>query len=302
MEIFRSFTPLVEPISLDEAFLDVTGAKRLLGSGVEIGQMIRAQVASQEGITCSVGVATNKFIAKLASDHCKPNGLLEITPAGLLDFLHPLPVEALWGVGAKTAESLHRLGLYKVGDLATTPVKTLSLALGEAAGRALHELSWGRDAREVELDEPDKSIGAEETFGQDLEDEAEILRELLRVIEKASARMRRRELVCYTISIKVRFADFRTITRSKSSDRPLSAITEIYQVASKLYAGLGLDRARLRLIGISLEALRPADQAPDQLILGERDKGWKDANAALDRATARFGKKAVRPARLVEPE
>lgn len=302
MAIFRDFTPLVEPISLDEAFLDVTGAKRLLGSGREIGEKIRQRVANEQGITCSVGIAENKFIAKLASDHCKPNGLLEIPSEGILDFLHPLPVQALWGVGGKTTEQLHRLGLYKVGDIAATPIKTLVSALGESAGLALHDLAWGQDPRRVEVDEPDKSIGAEETFGHDLEDEAEILRELLRVIEKASARMRARNLVCYTISIKVRFADFRTISRAKTTNSPLSAITEIYQLASTLYRGLNLDRARLRLIGISLENLRPADEAPAQLILGEREKGWRDANAALDAATARFGKGAVRLARLVDPD
>jgi DNA polymerase-4 len=169
MEIFQSFTPLVEPISLDEAFLDVTGAKRLLGTGREIAQAIRAKVEKQEGITCSVGIAPSKFIAKLASGHCKPNGILEIPADRILAFLHPLPVKAIWGVGPKTAEVLERLGLRTVEDIAKLPRTTLIRALGEASGASLYELAWGRDYRDVVIDEPEKSISAAETFAIDLD-------------------------------------------------------------------------------------------------------------------------------------
>jgi DNA polymerase-4 len=182
MEIFESFTPNVEPVSVDEAFLDVTGAKRLLGTGREIATAIRAKVESQEGITCSVGIAPSKFIAKLASTHCKPNGMLEIAPEQILDFLHPLPISAMWGVGPKTAEILERLGLRIIEDIAKLPRTTLIRAVGQASGATLHELSWGRDYRDVAPHDGEKSISAAETFPTDLDNPEEILREYLKLL------------------------------------------------------------------------------------------------------------------------
>jgi len=302
MEIFHSYTPLVEPLSLDEAFLDVTGSKRLKGSGREIGAKIREEIWKSQGITCSAGIASTKFIAKLASQHCKPNGLLEIAPDRVLEFLHPLPVNAIWGVGPKTNEELQRLGLRTVADIANTPRSTLIRALGEGTGASLYELAWGRDYREVTPEEPDKSISAAETFAEDLEDPDEILREFLRLVEKATGRMRKRNLAAQTISIKVRFSDFKTITRSKTLELPVLGVQESYEVVKKLYLGLKLDRARLRLVGVALENLMDQSGAPQQLLLGEREKGWREATEAVDRATARFGTGSVRPARLVDPE
>ena len=296
MQIFESFTPLVEPLSLDEAFLDITGAQRLLGTPRQIGQAIRKRVYDECGITCSVGIAPNKFIAKLASGHCKPNGLLEIQEDRIINFLHPLPVSDLWGVGPKTAEQLQRLGLKTVSDIANTPLETLKRALGPATGEHLYELSWGRDERDVIPDEPDQSISAAETFSYDIEDPELILQEYLRLTEKASARLRERELFAKTISIKVRFSDFSTITRSKTLPLPISSTQEIYQVVKELYLALKLERARLRLVGVSLENLR--EDAPQQLMLGQREKGWREAESAVDQASARFGERAVRPARL----
>jgi DNA polymerase-4 len=296
MDIFASFTPYVEPLSLDEAFLDITGAQRLLGNPREIGQAIRKRVHDECGITCSVGIAPNKFIAKLASGHCKPNGLLEIKEDRIITFLHPLPVSDLWGVGPKTAEHLERLGLKSVRDIAHTPLDTLKRALGDATGEHLYELSWGRDERDVIPDEPDQSISAAETFSYDIEDPELILQEYLRLTEKASARLRERELFAKTISIKVRFADFSTITRSKTLPLPISSTQEIYAVVKDLFKALKLDRARLRLVGVSFENLR--EDAPQQLMLGQREKGWREAESAIDQASARFGEKTVRPARL----
>lgn len=296
MDIFASFTPYVEPLSLDEAFLDITGAQRLLGTPREIGQAIRKRVHDECGITCSVGIAPNKFIAKLASGHCKPNGLLEIKEDRIITFLHPLPVSDLWGVGPKTAEHLERLGLKTVRDIAHTPLDTLKRALGDATGEHLYELSWGRDERDVIPDEPDQSISAAETFSYDIEDPELILQEYLRLTERASARLRERDLFAKTISIKVRFADFSTITRSKTLPLPISSTQEIYAVVKDLYKALKLERARLRLVGVSLENLR--EDAPQQLMLGQREKGWREAESAIDRASARFGEKTVRPARL----
>ena len=296
MEIFASFTPYVEPLSLDEAFLDITGAQKLLGTPREIGQAIRKRVQDECGITCSVGIAPNKFIAKLASGHCKPNGLLEIPEDRIINFLHPLPVSDLWGVGPKTAEHLERLGLRQISDIANTPLETLKRALGEATGEHLYDLSWGRDARDVIPDDPEQSIGANETFSYDIEDPELILREYLKLTERASTRLRSRELYAKTISITVRFADFKTITRSKTLPLPISSTQEIYAVVKDLYLALKLDRARLRLVGVSLSNLR--DEAPQQLMLGQREKGWREAESAVDKASARFGERTVRPARL----
>jgi len=302
MSIFANFTPLVEPISLDEAFLDVTGSQKLLGSASEIAIKIRAAVAGEIGITCSVGIATTKFIAKLASGQCKPNGLLQVDPEGVLDFLHPLPVSAVWGVGPKTDEELMRLGLRTVGDIARTPRQTLVRALGEAHGAHLYELAWGRDYRAVMPDEPDKSISASETFVTDLEDGDEILGKLLGLTEKVTARLRGRQLCAQTISIKVRFADFKTISRSKKIPLAVDGLQETYEVAKKLYLALKLDRARIRLIGISLEGLIENSNRPIQFELGERGKGWRQATEAMDQATARFGDGSVRPARLLSAD
>ncbi|MEK6648328.1 MAG: DNA polymerase IV [Actinomycetota bacterium] len=300
MEIFHSYTPLVEPISLDEAFLDVTGAQRLLGTGRAIAIAIRAKVEAQEGITCSVGIAPSKFIAKLASGRCKPNGMLEIPADRILNFLHPLPVSAIWGVGPKTAEALERLGLRTVADVANTPRATLIRALGEATGASLFELAWGRDYRDVVCDEPEKSISAAQTFDRDIDDPEIILQEFLRLSEKATARLRERSLYAKTISIKVRFADFTTINRSKTLPLAIDSTHETYEVVKGLYGALRIDRAQLRLVGVSLENLQ--SNAPEQLVLGARERGWREAESAVDRAQARFGRGSVRPARLMRRE
>ena len=297
MEIFQSFTPWVEPISLDEAFLDVTGSQKLLGSGREIAVAIRKKVEEQEGITCSVGIAPSKFIAKLASANCKPNGMLETTADRILTFLHPLPIQAMWGVGPKTAEVLERLGLRTIEDIAKLPRATLIRALGEANGASLYELAWGRDYRDVTPDEPDRSISAAETFAQDLDNPEEILTEFLRLTERATARLRDRDLFAKTISIKVRFADFSTINRSKTLPLPIDSTHDVYEVVKGLYQALRIERARLRLVGVALENLSQA--APHQMMLGEREVGWRQAEGAIDQARARFGKGSVRPARLI---
>ena len=299
MEIFESFTPWVEPISLDEAFLDVSGAERLLGTPREIATAVRAKVEAQEGITCSVGIAPSKFIAKLASQNCKPNGMLEITADRILTFLHPLPIEAMWGVGPKTAETLGRLGLRTIEDIAHLPRATLIRALGQANGESLHELAWGRDYRDVTPHDVEKSISAAETFAQDLDNPSEILTEFLRLTERASARLRDKEFFAKTISIKVRFADFSTINRSKTLALPIDGTHEIYEVVKALYEGLRIERARLRLVGVSLENLH--NGAPEQMVLGARESGWRQADGAIDRARARFGAGSVRPARLIKP-
>jgi DNA polymerase-4 len=300
MEIFHSYTPYVEPLSLDEAFLDVTGAERLLGTGRQIAAAIRVRVESQEGITCSVGIAPSKFIAKLASGRCKPNGILEIPADRILNFLHPLPVSSIWGVGPKTTEVLEQLGLRTVADVAHTPRSTLLRALGQANGASLYELAWGRDYRDVISEEPEKSISAAETFDRDIDNLEMILKEFLRLSEKATSRLRERSLSAKTISIKVRFADFTTVNRSKTLPLPIDSTHETYEVVRNLYHSLGLNRVRLRLVGVSLENL--CSETAEQLILGARERGWREAESAVDRAQARFGRGSVRPARLLRGE
>jgi DNA polymerase-4 len=302
MEIFRSVTSQVEPLALDEAFLDVSGAVRRLGSPATIGELIRARVHDEQGITCSVGVAPSKFVAKLASTRAKPDGLLVVPCDQVVAFLHPLPVGALWGVGERTEEQLTRLGLRTVGDLAHLPVATLERALGTAAGRHLADLAWGRDPRSVVPYEPDKSIGAEETFATDVDDPVLVRRELLRLSERVGARLRAQGYLGRTISIKVRFADFTTITRSRAVRDATDVSRDVYAVAVALFDALALDRARLRLVGVRVEGLVDAERVDEQLVLDAPERGWRDAEEAVDRAARRFGRGAVRPAALVTHE
>jgi len=302
MAVFRSVTPQVEPLSLDEAFLDVSGARRRLGRPRWIGEWIRARIADEQGISCSVGVAATKFLAKLASSRCKPDGLLVVPAGGAREFLHPLPVSALWGVGVRTAQRLESLGLRTVGDLAAVPRPALERAVGEATAAHLHELAWGRDPRRVVPDEPDKSVGAEETFGADVDDHAVVHRELLRLAERTAGRLRAAGQVGRTVSIKVRFADFTTITRARTLPTPTDAGHEVYETARSLYDGLRLDRARIRLVGVRVEGVTPAGDEALQLELGAREHGWREADRAVDRASRRFGAGAVRPAALVRSD
>jgi DNA polymerase-4 len=304
MAVFRSVTPLVEPISLDEAFLDVSGAVRRLGSPAAIGRQIRARVLDEQRITCSVGVASTKFVAKLASARCKPDGLLVVPRDKVLDFLRPLPVAALWGVGERTEEVLRTLGLHTVGDIADTEVAALQASLGPAAGGHLHALAWGRDERSVVPHEPEKSIGAEETFATDIGDPARIHRELLRLSERTAARLRAAAHEGRTVSVKIRYADFTTISRAKTLPAPTDVGQVIYATAKALYDALGIAGRPLRLVGVRVEGLQPAGTQPEQLALGEPETGWREAEQAVDRAVRRFGTGAVRPATLVatQPE
>ncbi|MBV9486844.1 MAG: DNA polymerase IV [Frankiaceae bacterium] len=302
MEIFRSITPIVEPLSLDEAFLDVAGAGRRLGSPRQIAELIRARVADEQGLPCSVGVATTKFIAKLASSRAKPDGLLVVPGQSVTAFLHPLPIGALWGVGEKTEEVLTRLGLRTIGDIAATSESTLVAAVGQAAGSHLHALAWGRDERHVTAHEPDRSIGAEETFGHDVADVAVIRRELLRLSERCAARLRASGQVGRTVSIKIRFADFRTITRSRTLKEPTDVTRVVYDTARSLHEALNADGELLRLVGVRIEGLSSAEETPHQLALAGGEDEWRAAEHAIDLATARFGNGAVRPAALVDKD
>ncbi|WP_026411513.1 DNA polymerase IV [Actinomadura oligospora] len=299
-EIFRSMTPLVEPLSVDEAFLDVAGARKLYGRPAEIARLIRAKVSEQQGVTCSVGVAPTKFVAKLASTRCKPDGLLVVPADGVEEFLHALPVAALWGVGERTEQQLTRLGLRTVGQLAQVPLATLQRELGNALGSHLHELSWGRDPRAVVPESVDKSIGAEETFDTDIDDPDEIRRELLRLAEKVGARLRAGGHAGRTVSVKLRNGDFKTITRARTLREPTDLARVIYVTACELYEASGWDRVRLRLVGVRVENLTSAGDAPRQLAFDEPETGWREAERVIDQVASRFGRGAVRPAALVK--
>ena len=304
METFRQVTPWVETLSMDEAFLDVRGAVRRLGPPAEIAESIRAQVADEQGITCSVGVAATVGVAKIASRLAKPDGIVVVPASETTAFLHPLPVEELWGVGERTAEQLHRLGLVTVGDIAHTPLATMQRALGPAAGSRLRQLAWGEDRRTVTArrgvgEEPDRSIGADETFGRDTDDPEVVLCELLRLSSKVGARLRAAGVAGRTVTVKVRFADFTTITRSRTLPEATDVTREIHGTASALFRALGLQRARIRLVGVRVEGLVPRAGVYRQLVLGARDHGWPEADHAVDRAVTRFGSAAVQPASLL---
>ena len=303
MEIFRQVTPVVETLSLDEAFLDVSGALRRFETPLQVAEHLRARVYDEQRITCSVGIANAPSVAKLASRRAKPDGVVVVPPHRVTSFLHPLDVGELYGVGEKTREQLHRLGLVTVGDVAHTPVATLRRALGPHAGAHVHALAWGDDRREITsrrgAHEPDKSIGCDETFGRDTDDREVVLREVLRLSAKVAGRMRRAEVAGRTVTLKVRFADFTTITRSRTMPEATDVTSEIYATAVGLFTALGLQRARVRLVGVRVEGLVPRSSVQRQLVLGEREHGWAEADRAVDAAVLRFGGHAVRPASLL---
>ncbi|MGI8881811.1 MAG: DNA polymerase IV [Jatrophihabitans sp.] len=315
MAIFSDVTPLVEPLSLDEAFLDVSGSIRLLGRPADIARHIRSRVVAELGLTCSVGVAATKFVAKLASSRCKPNGLLVVPAADTLSFLHPLPVTALWGVGPSTAQALARRGITTVADLAVLPIGPLTRAVGAASAEHLAALARGEDPREVDPDRVEKSISSDRTFDLDLTDLTDVRRELLRLSEEVGSRLRGQMLVGRTVGIKVRYADFRTVTRVRTLGDWTEDTGEIYAIATALYTSLRLDRPRIRLLGVKVDGLRDAASTPRQLTLdlgidaaGEpsvavarKEQANNDAQRASDAAAERFGAGAVRPASLILP-
>ncbi len=306
MQIFRDTTPLVEPISLDEAFLDVTGSARLLGDGPTIAATIRRRVLDEEGLTCSVGVAPSKFIAKLASEAAKPrvtrNGPVEglgvkvVAPGEELRFLRPLPVEALWGVGPKTLEKLQARGIATVADLAALTEDDAARHLGDASGRHLWRLAHAIDDRAVTPDQAPKSIGHEETFARDLRSADSLRREAVRMADAVAARLRAHGLTGRTVTIKVRFHDFRTITRSVTPPTPVETGTAIARAAKALLELVDASSG-VRLLGVSVSGLGRGEAV--QLSIDGGDAGvWDDASRAIDRIRERYGDDAIVPATL----
>lgn len=306
-QIFERYTPLIEPLSLDEAFLDVSGSIRLFGEGVTIARQIRSDVEAEVELTCSVGVAPNKFLAKMASVSAKPKatpsgvlpgaGVVEVAPGSELDFLHPLAVSRLWGVGPVTLEKLERLGIRTIGDLATVGERTVVAAVGRSHGAHLMALANGRDERPVEPDREAKSIGHEETYETDLHDHAELERELVRLADAVATRLRRSHVAGRTITLKLRFAGFHTITRSVTLDSPVDTAPEIVAAARPLLRAIDVAPG-VRLLGVSAGNLAEPNQQLS--LLDDRDAPHRAAGA-IDEIRERFGSSAIGPASTVTP-
>lgn len=297
MQIFEEFTPLVEPLSIDEAFLDVAGTVRLFGTPVAIAQQVRDRVREQTGLPASVGLAGTKFVAKLASQRAKPDGLLEVPPERTLEFLHPLPVEAMWGVGQATAKALKSRAIHTVADLAHEPIASLERIVGVAGARRLHDLANGRDARRVETTRMEKSIGHEETFAHDEADIRVLERELLRLATRTGERLRSAGFEARTIAIKVRWPDFDTVTRSRTLAEATNATQRIYQTARELFAGLRAEGRPVRLIGVRAEQLMV--EGTDPMALWSDDDEWRAVDQAVDEVKGRFGAAGVTSASLL---
>jgi DNA polymerase-4 len=297
MSIFDDVTPLVERLGIDEAFLDVAGARHVFGSPMEVGQHIRRRVHAETGLVCSVGAAATKFVAKVASGVAKPDGLLVVPRDATIGFLHPLPIAKLWGVGGKTEENLRARGYNTIGDLAAAPLDALRRAMGEAGAQKLHDLSWGIDERTVHAGIAEKSIGHEMTFETNITDPAIIRRELLRMSNMVAVRLRKAGFVGRTVVLKLRFGDFTTITRSRTIGQPTDLGRRIYEEVCEIYDAVGKHDAAIRLVGVRAEQLQ--DAATAQLGLWDESEGWKEAEDAIDAASARFGRGAVTPARLL---
>lgn len=300
MTIFTEFTPLVEPLSVDEAFLDVTGSQRLLGTPREIAFKIRARIAELTGLPSSVGIASTKFVAKLASQRAKPNGVLEIEPEHTLEFLHTLPIQAMWGVGRVTGEKLFSRGIDTIGDLAAYPLEKLKRAVGDAAALKLHELANGRDTRSVTIERVEKSISNEETFEHDIADPTPLIRELLKLSQKVAARMRSKNFMARTVGIKVKFADFSVITRAHTLGDATDSSQRIYETALALLEQAELAGRRVRLIGVQVTQLVEPELVNEPL-WGDDDTAWRAVDKASDALNAKFGKGSIAPARLIEP-
>jgi DNA polymerase-4 len=312
--IFEDFTPLIEPIALDEAFLDVTGSRTLFGDGVEIGRRIRSRVADELSLPCSVGVATSKFIAKLASKRAKPvvvdgvvrpgPGVLEVRSGTELDFLHPLPIQALWGVGPVTFTKLERIGVRRVGDLVTLGREALEMAVGRAAGRHLFDLANGVDTRPVESSREVKSISHEETFSHDIVDSRAMRAEVVRLADAVAARLRRHGSAARTIQLKVRFSNFDNITRSITPGSPVSSAPALVRALDEILESVD-PTPGVRLVGVAVsgfvepvEQLSLLDVTDDEgrRSTADTDRNWAPASSAVDRIRDRFGRDAINPA------
>ena len=298
MAILEQVTPAMEKVSVDEAFLDVSGARRRMGSPVEIAQWIRAEIRRRVGVPASVGIASTKFVAKLASSHAKPDGLLLVPADATRDFLDVLPVGALWGVGDKSAQVLKRWGIHDVRALAATDVRRLEKILGTAAGRHLHDLARGIDPRPVSPGREEKSVGTESTFFETITDRAHARRVLLDQTHQCAARLRAGDLRGRVVVLKARGADFVTVTRSRTLPIPTDLARDLFAIVELLFDALPTPGGGFRLLGVRVEGLARADDGV-QLLLDEDPRRGAPERAA-DAVRRRWGRAAVAPASLLD--
>lgn len=302
MAILGDVTPLVEQVSIDEAFLDVSGARRRVGGPLRIAELVRERVKSELGLPCSVGIASTKFVAKLASGMAKPDGVLLVPRDATVPFLHSLPVTALWGVGERTAQALARWGIVTVAQLAEADVTTVQRAVGGVVGAHLHDLAWGRDPRPVTPLRQEKSVGAETTFDVDTTTSQVIEVHALAMADRCAGQLRSKGLVGRTVSLKIKTADFQVLTRSRTLATPTDVAGEILAAAKELLAATDLGGRAVRLVGVRMEGLTARTER--QLTLEEAvdDAGTarRRAEAAMDEVRGRFGTGSVVPGALVQ--
>lgn len=300
MAILGEMTPLVEQVSVDEAFLDVSGVRRLFGSPVQIATTIRQRIRAEAGVPSSVGIAATKHVAKIASAHAKPDGMLLVPEAATLDFLHGLPVGALWGVGDKTRERLERRGIATVGDVAALDEDVLARMVGTASAAHLHALASGVDPRPVVTERHEKTIGAEDTFFDCLRSRSEVARALLAQCDDTARRLRKAGLASANVTIKVRFADFTTITRSMTLDSATDVAKELHAAAMRLMDKVDIPETGIRLVGVRAGQLVGASGGVQ--LAFDTDSRRSDAESAMDEIRERFGRMALGPATLLEAE
>ena len=297
MEILATVTPDLEQVSIDEAFLDVSGARRRLGTPTRIARLIRARIRERVGLPASVGIAATKSVAKIASSHAKPDGLLLIPAPATVDFLHGLPVGALWGVGGRTGAILDREGIDTIGDLAHAPVARLSKLLGVAAAHHLHDLAWGIDPRPVAASSPEKSVGMERTFEEDVRSRELIEEFILAAAHDCARRLRAGGVVGWTVGIKMRGADFHTITRSVSLVAPTDTGRDIARAAQSLFAREDMPIGGVRLFGVRVEGLQ--SRSGGVAVTLDRDERPAASERAMDQIRSKFGAGALAPATLL---
>jgi DNA polymerase-4 len=295
--IFRSFTPLVEGLGLDEAFLDATGLRHHYASSTEVGKAIRESLRTELLLPASVGVASTKFIAKLASEEAKPDGILHVAKETQLEFLHELPASSLWGVGPATLAGLERLGVETVGDIAEMPESALVSAFGPSSGRHLHDLAKGIDPRRIEPDIGAKSISVEQTYETDLEGVEVIETALLAHAQRLSGRLRRSGLSARTITLKTRYDDFSTVTRSQTLDGATDGFRDLYKIGLELLVGVDVSRP-VRLLGLAGSSLEESTE-PKQLDF-DASEDWNRMEDAIAEIRDKYGDGAVSPARLLD--
>lgn len=296
--ILETFTPAVQPLSIDEAFLDVSGAKALLGRPAEIAQAIRERIRDELGLAASIGVASSMFVAKVAGSRAKPDGLLVVPASETVEFLAPLPITALWGVGPVTAKRLRSFGYSTVRDIQNAPLDALAPVLGDRQAEHIQNLARGIDPRRIESNNPDKSIGRSQTFGEDLTDIADMHREILRMSTDVAARARKHDFLAHTVTVTVRFTDWTTLTRSHTVSEPTNATRTIAAEAYQLLGSVpGLDRG-VRLLGVRLENLVGEGEVA---LLWEDETDGHEIDDVVDAVSNRFGMGAVQAASLLRP-